>query len=171
MEADEDLIRCVLQPCIRLVQLPGSLARQLAELVAIGHVRECPKNQIRTHNGESPSRAVLRCYLAPSVQLLAKYKVELLPQTACPPFRRTKWVPSSKNFSPMRCRGRIRQLALYGIEVTTPGAFAPVILPLTPCTNAPCQRKQQPGPKLRLEKQKRASALCNLPLRMAIMNV
>jgi len=49
VEADEDFVRGVLQPSVRLVQLPGSLARQLAELVAIGDVRKCTKNQIRTH--------------------------------------------------------------------------------------------------------------------------
>jgi len=49
VEADEDFVRGVLQPSVRLVQLPGSLARQLTELVAIGDVRKCTKNQIRTH--------------------------------------------------------------------------------------------------------------------------
>jgi hypothetical protein len=49
LEADENFICGVLQPCARLVQLPSSLAHQLAELVTIGHMRECPKNQIRTH--------------------------------------------------------------------------------------------------------------------------
>ena len=43
MEAAQDFVRGVLQPGIRLVQLPGCLARQLAELVAVGHMRECPK--------------------------------------------------------------------------------------------------------------------------------
>src|SRR5579863_3368535 len=49
VEADENLVRGVLQPSGRFVQLPGSFARQLAELVTVGHVRECPKDQIRTH--------------------------------------------------------------------------------------------------------------------------
>ena len=49
MEADEDFVGRILQPCARLVQHPGSFACQLAELVAIGDVRKCTKNQIRTH--------------------------------------------------------------------------------------------------------------------------
>jgi hypothetical protein len=49
VETDEDLICGVLQPSVRLVQLPGSLAGQLAELVTIGDMRKCSKNQIRTH--------------------------------------------------------------------------------------------------------------------------
>lgn len=39
----------VLKPGVRLVQFTGCLTCQLAELVAIGHMRECPKNQIGTH--------------------------------------------------------------------------------------------------------------------------
>jgi len=50
LEAGKDLISSVLEPCIRLVQLPGCLAGQLTQLVAIGHMRECPKYQIRTHH-------------------------------------------------------------------------------------------------------------------------
>lgn len=49
MEADEDLVCGVLQASARLVQHPGSFACKLAELITIGHVRQCPKNQIRTH--------------------------------------------------------------------------------------------------------------------------
>src|SRR5690348_15752879 len=49
VEADQDFVGGVLQPSRRFVQLPGCLARQLAELVAIGDVRKCTKNQIRTH--------------------------------------------------------------------------------------------------------------------------
>src|ERR1035438_9387727 len=58
MEANQYFVRGVLQPNGRFVQLPGSFARQLAELVTVGHVRECPKNQIRTHKVKSPSRLV-----------------------------------------------------------------------------------------------------------------
>ena len=50
----QNFVGGVLQPCVRLVQLTGSLACQLTELVAIGHMRECLKNKIRTHC-ESPS--------------------------------------------------------------------------------------------------------------------
>jgi hypothetical protein len=39
----------VLQPCIRLVKLTGCLACQRTELVAIGHMRKCLKNEIGTH--------------------------------------------------------------------------------------------------------------------------
>jgi hypothetical protein len=49
MKAAQHFVRGVLKPRIRLVQLARCLARQLTELVTIGHVRECPKNQIRAH--------------------------------------------------------------------------------------------------------------------------
>src|ERR1700734_708969 len=39
----------VLQPCIRLVKLTGSLAGQRTELVAIFYMRKCLKNEIGTH--------------------------------------------------------------------------------------------------------------------------
>jgi len=64
VEADEDFVGSVLQPCVRLVQLPGSFASELAELVAIGHVRECPKNQIRTHEVNLLPELSGECYLA-----------------------------------------------------------------------------------------------------------
>jgi len=65
MEADEDFVGRILQPCARLVQHPGSFACQLAELVTIGHVRECPKNQIRTHEVNLLPELSAECYLAP----------------------------------------------------------------------------------------------------------
>src|SRR4051794_32227283 len=43
VKADQDFIGGVLQPRVGLVQLASGLARQLAELVAIGHVRKCPE--------------------------------------------------------------------------------------------------------------------------------
>ena len=49
LKADQDFVRGVLQPCIRLVELTSCLAGQLTKLVAVGHMRECPKNQIGTH--------------------------------------------------------------------------------------------------------------------------
>jgi hypothetical protein len=49
MKAAQNFVGGILQPCIRLMQLAGCLARQLAELVTIGHMRKCPKYQIRTH--------------------------------------------------------------------------------------------------------------------------
>lgn len=45
----QNFIGGVLKPCVRLVKLTGCFACQLTELVAIGHMRKCPKNQIRTH--------------------------------------------------------------------------------------------------------------------------
>jgi len=54
VEADQNLISGVLQPGVGLMQLTSRFARQLAELIAIGHMRECPENQIRTHYGISP---------------------------------------------------------------------------------------------------------------------
>jgi len=44
VEANKNFVGCVLQPSVRLVQLSGSLARKLAELVAVGHMRKCRKN-------------------------------------------------------------------------------------------------------------------------------
>src|SRR5580692_1577323 len=59
VKTDEDFVRGVLQPGGRLVQFPGSFTCQLAQLVAIGHMRKCPKNQIRTHDKNSPSNKLL----------------------------------------------------------------------------------------------------------------
>src|ERR1700721_324557 len=44
LETAQNFVRGVLQPGVRLVQLARSLARQLAQLIAVGHVRECPEN-------------------------------------------------------------------------------------------------------------------------------
>src|SRR5579863_8540959 len=71
VEADENLVGRVLQPSGRFVQLPGSLARQLAELVAIGDMRKCTKNQIRTHK-ENLLRTCPLVYLVPAIQLLVR---------------------------------------------------------------------------------------------------
>jgi hypothetical protein len=49
MEAIKDFVSRVLQPGVRLVQLTGCLAGQQTELVAVGHMRKCPKYKIRTH--------------------------------------------------------------------------------------------------------------------------
>jgi transposase-like protein len=43
-ESNKNIVRRILKPGVWFMQLPGSLARQLAELVAIGHMRECPEN-------------------------------------------------------------------------------------------------------------------------------
>jgi hypothetical protein len=64
MVANEDLVGRVLQPCARLVQLPGSFANELAELVTIGNIRDCPKNQIRTHEVNLLPELSVQCYLA-----------------------------------------------------------------------------------------------------------
>ena len=124
MEADEDLVCGVLQASARFVQHPGSFACKLAELVAIGHVRKCPKNQIRTHKVDLLPDLSDRYYLVPAVQLMARYKVELLPHTAYSPFRRTKWASSSKNFCRKTSLNGNRECALQRIEVTAPANFA-----------------------------------------------
>ncbi len=49
LKTAENFVGRILQPGARLVKLTRCLACQLAELVAIGHVRKCPKNKIRTH--------------------------------------------------------------------------------------------------------------------------
>ena len=71
LETGQNLVSGVLQPRVGLVQLASRLARQLAELVAIGHVRKCPKNQIRTHYLHFSFKKWLpgRNYLSPPVQL------------------------------------------------------------------------------------------------------
>ena len=48
-KAAQNFVCGVLQPCIRLVELAGCLARQLAELVAILNLRKRFKNKIGTH--------------------------------------------------------------------------------------------------------------------------
>jgi hypothetical protein len=73
MKADQDLVRRVLQPRVGLVQLASRLARQLAELVAIGYVAQGPENQIRTHYGYLLKKWLPeQNYLAPPVQLATK---------------------------------------------------------------------------------------------------
>src|SRR3569833_2338110 len=62
VEADENFVGRVQQPCVGLVQHPGSFASKLAELVAVGHVRECPKNQIRTHKVNLLPELSGKCY-------------------------------------------------------------------------------------------------------------
>jgi hypothetical protein len=69
MKAVKNFIRSVLQPCVGLMKFTGCFASQLAELVAVGHVRECPKYQIRTHNKISFSNNLPGWnYLAPPVR-------------------------------------------------------------------------------------------------------
>ena len=46
IEADQNFIRGVLQPGVRLVQLAGRLGGQLAKLVPVLHMGKRPKNQI-----------------------------------------------------------------------------------------------------------------------------
>src|SRR5580704_9845234 len=45
----QNFVGGVLQPCIRLVKLTGSLAGQRTKLVAIFYMRKCLKNEIGTH--------------------------------------------------------------------------------------------------------------------------
>jgi hypothetical protein len=73
MKADQDLVRRVLQPRVGLVQHASRLARQLAELITIGHMAECPENQIRTHYEYLLKKWLPeRNYPAPPVQLATK---------------------------------------------------------------------------------------------------
>ncbi len=112
VEADKDLVRCILQPSVRFVQLTGSLARQLAELVAIGDVRKCTKNQIRTH------KVNLLPNLSAGTAWHRRYSHRLdISSRCCPkqpvlPFRRTNWASSSKNFCRKAVSSGNRQLAL-----------------------------------------------------------
>ena len=43
LKAAQNLVRGVLQPGVGFVELAGCFARQLSELITVGHVRECPK--------------------------------------------------------------------------------------------------------------------------------
>jgi hypothetical protein len=98
-ETGKNFIGCILQPGVGLVQLPGRLARQLAELVTIGHVRECPVNQIRTHKiNLLPDLSTLR-YLAQTVQLLGSFKVELRPKQPVLPLDARIWHRVRKTFA------------------------------------------------------------------------
>jgi hypothetical protein len=73
VKTDKDLIGRVLQACVGLMQLASRLARQLAKLVTIGHLRECPENQIRTHYEFLLKKQLLkRNNRAPSGQLATK---------------------------------------------------------------------------------------------------
>jgi hypothetical protein len=46
LEPVEDLVRCVLEARVGLVQLAGRLGGELAELVTVGDVGESSKNKI-----------------------------------------------------------------------------------------------------------------------------
>jgi hypothetical protein len=59
----KDFVGCVLQTRIRLMKLARGLTGQLTKLIAVGHMRECPKNQVGTHYSISfvwPARTELR---------------------------------------------------------------------------------------------------------------
>jgi hypothetical protein len=108
MKADEDFVRGVLQTGIRLMQLTSRLARKLTKLIAIGHMRECPKNQIRAHFRFSftiTARPELRWRRQCSRQPF--YLTAFLPFQG---FRRTPLVRSSYNL--MRFRTMRNQLVL-----------------------------------------------------------
>jgi hypothetical protein len=49
VEANEHLVRRVLQTSVGLMQLTGRLGSKLAELVAVRYVGQSPINQIGTH--------------------------------------------------------------------------------------------------------------------------
>jgi hypothetical protein len=68
MKANEHIVRGVLEPGVGLMQLAGGLAGQLAELVTIGHVRECRKYQIRTHDPFSFQYPVARDFKSSPAQ-------------------------------------------------------------------------------------------------------
>jgi hypothetical protein len=118
MKTAEDLIRGVLQASIRLMQFAGRLARKLTKLVAVGHMRECPKNQIRAHFRFSftiTARPELRwrrqCRRQPF------YLAAFLPFQG---FRRTPLVRSSNNL--MRFR-TMRNQVILSVPKTTRAEF------------------------------------------------
>ncbi len=100
VEANKNLIGRVLQAAVRLVQLPGGLASQLTKLVAVGHMRKCPKNKIGTHyslsfNFVRPAGTtwLRRCSRLPTFAGA--------PGIHLPGFRRTVKSSSSKNVHPV----------------------------------------------------------------------
>lgn len=81
MKAAQHFVCRVLQPRVRLVQLAGSLACQLAKLIPIGHVRKCPKNQIRAHDTNLLFRnESARLELVGAAGAAGKPLMQLLPQ-------------------------------------------------------------------------------------------
>jgi hypothetical protein len=48
-ETDKNIIGRILQPRIRLVQLPRGLKSQLTKLISIRYMGKCPKYKIRAH--------------------------------------------------------------------------------------------------------------------------
>jgi hypothetical protein len=124
MKAVQNLVRGVLKPCVRLVQLPGCFAGQLAKLVAIGHMRKCPKYQIRTHNkvsflGNLPGWS----YLAPPVRN-GSSDLNCLHKVGTSPLRRINAVCSSKCSSKV-ARYETDPSAIRQLNLTCTGIDAP----------------------------------------------
>jgi len=105
VKPDQDFVRRVLQTGSGLVQLASRFTRQLAQLVAVGHMRECPKNQIRTHlKNLLPKSAARGYYLAPAMRPAAITRWAAC-KTTFHSLRRTKRVPSSKkSCSSLTCK-------------------------------------------------------------------
>jgi hypothetical protein len=49
MEANQNVIGCILKARVGLVQLPGRLRGQLAQLIAVCYMGKSPKNQVGSH--------------------------------------------------------------------------------------------------------------------------
>lgn len=65
-ETVQHLVRCVLQPRVRPVQLARRLARQLTQLIPVVHVGQCAENKIGSHHSIPP---VLVCVLLPALHI------------------------------------------------------------------------------------------------------
>jgi hypothetical protein len=123
LKTGKNLICRVLHPGIRSVQLAGCLARQLTQLVAIGHMRKCPKNQIGTHyefllQKIGPARNSIGAGGAAGEPMRHG-----LPHLPLPRFRRTKWAHSSKSWRIFAHDGTgIKQYQRYGLPPWEPSA-------------------------------------------------
>jgi len=98
VKTGKDFVCGILQPCIRLVQPSRCFACQLTELVAIGHMRKCPKNQIRTHYVILLQNLAARPELPGAAGAAGgAIAVQATPDTYSQGFRRTTCTLSSKS--------------------------------------------------------------------------
>jgi len=93
LKTAQNFIGRILQPCVRLVQLAGCLAGQLTQLVAIGDMRKCPKNQIGTHHEFllQKNLCLAGIQLAPAAQQGSQHNADRPKKLPLPSFRRAKY--------------------------------------------------------------------------------
>jgi hypothetical protein len=103
LKTAQNFIRRILQPCVGLVKLTCCLARQLAELVAVRHMRKCRKYQIRTHYVISPSSLPACAELLGTASAAGSRAIAVFPGLY-PRIRRTACASSTKSWHGFLCK-------------------------------------------------------------------